>query len=795
MTLRPRARQVSATLMLLVVPAAALAAEGRLPYTLEPIFSHTWNAGVEPVVGDFDGDGLDEVASVHDDTGEIIFLRFVGDSVATVGRFDADVRGERWSRWGTRGAVDLDGDGSEELIIEYVERDTLRLMGYGLDAGVVVDVPLATGDDVGHEPYWDGMVHSVAALSLSPGERAILVCVAAQADGLPRELVLLSEGLEDVLWRYPGGAMMRRLCPVDIDGDGSDEIAFATAAPGNVPHAEHLPDDSSYVGVLDTDGRELWVRRTGGWGTDAYVVAADLDGDGVRELVCLTTPEQDAIPQESKITVWEAATGEALAEFRVPERAAIPFVMPGPGARDQVALATRPGAFRVFGWKNGAPAVVAANDTGNPVRLDAVADIPGIPEPALVCVTDRGRVRLFSEDLKMLAEYVPPRPTEMWAARAVGPYARSDGAEPFLAVSDNIILLAATPAGVPWKSVARLGVAAAVLALGGALAVSSPFRRRVSRASAIILSPVMPWAAAERERARFELLVALETGGHDRTIVVRPLRRLVTILTMYEGGDGSRDLSGDLSAVASRWLGSYQETSRPSLVRIAELADGWGGVPEQARLLRETTGELDAALSSTVSAIDEGKSDQMVVQDLRARVEALEGLLQAMRARAGEAYITEADSVLRDALELCRGDLAEVGVELSEDVIGLEGVRVWLAPGDFQFLVSNLVTNAVRAMEGSAVRRLSVRASRESGFVVMEFEDTGRGVPDAEWENIFEYGRTSKEEGGGTGLYRSREAAAPLGGTIGVARSSPGNGTVIAVRLRVAAAAAPLPDA
>ena len=167
-------------------------------------------------------------------------------------------------------------------------------------------------------------------------------------------------------------------------------------------------------------------------------------------------------------------------------------------------------------------------------------------------------------------------------------------------------------------------------------------------------------------------------------------------------------------------------------------------------------------------------------------MDALDSALQALLRDAGRAYVANVEAELERVLKGLEPTLLEAGVSVTVNVSGLRGVRAWVSPTDLQFLLMNIVSNSLRAMAEADTRRLVVGAEPSGGFATLTFTDTGRGMSPEERENAFALGGTSKPEGGGTGLYRSREALAPLGGSIEIAESGPGSGTTIVVRLRLA---------
>jgi signal transduction histidine kinase len=70
--------------------------------------------------------------------------------------------------------------------------------------------------------------------------------------------------------------------------------------------------------------------------------------------------------------------------------------------------------------------------------------------------------------------------------------------------------------------------------------------------------------------------------------------------------------------------------------------------------------------------------------------------------------------------------------------------------GELNQVWTNLIDNAVSAMEGTGT--LTVRTARDGERVLVEFGDTGPGIPAEIRERIFEPFFTTKPVGEGTGL-------------------------------------------
>lgn len=100
----------------------------------------------------------------------------------------------------------------------------------------------------------------------------------------------------------------------------------------------------------------------------------------------------------------------------------------------------------------------------------------------------------------------------------------------------------------------------------------------------------------------------------------------------------------------------------------------------------------------------------------------------------------------------------------------------------FEWVLENLIKNAVDAMEGTG--SITVLSATRQGRAVIEVTDTGRGIPRKNQKRVFKPGFTTKRRGWGLGLTLAKRIVEQYHrGRIYVKDSAPGRGTTFAIEL------------
>ena len=100
----------------------------------------------------------------------------------------------------------------------------------------------------------------------------------------------------------------------------------------------------------------------------------------------------------------------------------------------------------------------------------------------------------------------------------------------------------------------------------------------------------------------------------------------------------------------------------------------------------------------------------------------------------------------------------------------------------FEWVMENLIKNAVDAMDGSGSITVTTGADHARAFI--EVADTGKGIPRKNFKTVFQPGYTTKKRGWGLGLALARRIVAQYHrGAIFVKSSAPGVGTTFRIEL------------
>ena len=101
----------------------------------------------------------------------------------------------------------------------------------------------------------------------------------------------------------------------------------------------------------------------------------------------------------------------------------------------------------------------------------------------------------------------------------------------------------------------------------------------------------------------------------------------------------------------------------------------------------------------------------------------------------------------------------------------------------FEWVIENLCKNAVDAMEGKGTITLTLTDGSDD--VIIEVQDTGKGIKKKDMGNVFTPGFTTKQRGWGLGLSLARRIVEEYHkGRIYVKHSEVGKGTTFRIEMK-----------
>ncbi len=173
---------------------------------------------------------------------------------------------------------------------------------------------------------------------------------------------------------------------------------------------------------------------------------------------------------------------------------------------------------------------------------------------------------------------------------------------------------------------------------------------------------------------------------------------------------------------------------------------------------------LDEAREAVSMAVQEANRASSVIQRIRALLEKTPPRLRPL----------DGNEVIREVVLLGEGELVRGGVtvktELAADVPAVLGDRVQL-----QQVMLNLILNAIDAMSMITDRRreLFIKSAKHPDGVLIQVQDSGKGLDPEHSDRIFEPFFTTKPEGIGLGLSISHSIIEAHGGRLWAASASP----------------------
>ena len=216
-----------------------------------------------------------------------------------------------------------------------------------------------------------------------------------------------------------------------------------------------------------------------------------------------------------------------------------------------------------------------------------------------------------------------------------------------------------------------------------------------------------------------------------------------------------------------------------SASRRSEQNKVWAG------MAKETAHQIGTPLSSLMAwteLLKEKEGTEQMVTEMEKDIKRLETITERFSKIGSKSELQKRDivSLVSQSIEYLKARMP-VNTEFDIQVPNKE-IHIPLNSVLFEWVIENLVTNAVDAMKGKG--KISVGITEEENKIVINISDTGDGIDRSIIKNIFKPGVTSKKRGWGLGLSLSKRIIEEYHkGSIFVMKSEKGKGTTFTIRL------------
>ncbi|MCS7028680.1 MAG: HAMP domain-containing histidine kinase [Bacteroidia bacterium] len=209
-------------------------------------------------------------------------------------------------------------------------------------------------------------------------------------------------------------------------------------------------------------------------------------------------------------------------------------------------------------------------------------------------------------------------------------------------------------------------------------------------------------------------------------------------------------------------------------------------------LAKETAHQLGTPISGLMAWVELLKSElgenHYSIQEINKDVERLRIITERF-SKIGSAPELKPEKILSVLEDISQYTLQRLSqkkyIQLEFDFSEIsDSVEVYMSKPLFEWVVENLVKNAIDAIPIDRKGRIMITAGLHKNVVWIEVQDNGKGIPYKYFKRIFRPGFTTKQRGWGLGLSLTKRIVEQYhGGKIYVKSSTVGIGTTFRIEL------------
>ena len=225
------------------------------------------------------------------------------------------------------------------------------------------------------------------------------------------------------------------------------------------------------------------------------------------------------------------------------------------------------------------------------------------------------------------------------------------------------------------------------------------------------------------------------------------------------------------------------------VITLTALTTSFKSVQNQvwAGMAKETAHQLGTPLSSLqgwVEMLKDNPANEKIVQEMEKDVDRLK-LVSDRFGKIGSSPHLDPHDIIRQVstmVEYIR-KRAPGKVIFKLETGGMDSLQAKISPPLFDWVIENLLKNALDAMEGKGSITVTIQENQKTIYI--DVADTGKGIAKINTEQVFKPGFTTKKRGWGLGLSLSRRIIEQYHkGELYVRSSEQGKGTTFRIVLK-----------
>ena len=219
-----------------------------------------------------------------------------------------------------------------------------------------------------------------------------------------------------------------------------------------------------------------------------------------------------------------------------------------------------------------------------------------------------------------------------------------------------------------------------------------------------------------------------------------------------------------------------------SIIRNNEKRNIWVG------MARETAHQLGTPISSLMGWLEWLKNkpnDQdKIINDISIDLDRLQQVSDRFSKMGSETKLKEIhlSSIVDNVVIYFNRRIPSMGKSITIENKLVSNIKIKANGILISWAIENVIKNAIDALENEGI--ITLKSYMDKKNIIIEVQDSGKGILRKDWKNIFRPGFSTKEQGWGLGLSLTSRIIKDIhGGDIYVSKSKPGKGTTIEILL------------